>query len=92
MRVLAAAFPNPRSAGSALDDLRRRFGQAVDARTAPLGNVDTSGSRTVLAGRFRDEEVPEILATIARHGGQIVSNVDERWTHSPVVNAPADGP
>jgi hypothetical protein len=91
MRVLAAAFPNPRAARSALDDLRSRFGPgAVDARTAPLGNGDASGSRTVLAGRFNDEAVPEIRAMVAQHGGQVVSDVDESWTRSAAAQESSD--
>jgi hypothetical protein len=91
MRVLAAAFPNLRAARSALDDLRSRFGPgAVDARTAPLGNDDASGSDTVLAGRFSDEAVPEIRVMVARHGGQVVSDVDESWTRSSAVQESPD--
>jgi hypothetical protein len=87
MRVLAAAFPNAPAARSALDELRGRFGPAgVDSSTAPLGNGDPSGSRTVLAGRFPDEAVPEISAIVAHHGGQVVSDVDERWTRSPTTH------
>jgi hypothetical protein len=87
MRVLAAAFPNPRAARSALDELRRRFGPGgLDASTAPLGNGDPSGSRTVLAGRFPDEAVSEIRGIVAQHDGQVVSDVDERWTRSPTAH------
>jgi hypothetical protein len=87
MRVLAAAFENPRAARNALDELRHRYGLLPsDASIAPLGNGDRSGARTVLAGRFYDDAVPEIRALVAEHGGQVLSEVDERWTRSPAAH------
>ncbi len=36
----------------------------------------------VLAGRFDDDEVPEIRTLVAEHGGRVVSDVDESRPHS----------
>ena len=83
MRVLAAAFEDPASAQTALEQLRDRYGLSpADASIAPLGNDDRAAARTVLAGRFPDTDVQEIRALVAEYGGQVVSEVDETWTRS----------
>jgi hypothetical protein len=84
MRVLAAAFEELGAATSALEELRDRYGlRATDAGIAPLASGDPSGGQTLLAGRFYDDAVPAIRAVVAEHGGEVVSEVDESWTHSP---------
>jgi hypothetical protein len=84
MRVLAAAFESATAARSVLEELRRRYRlRPTDVSIAPLGTGDGAVARTVLAGRFYDDAVSDIEATVERHGGQVVSDVDERWTRSP---------
>jgi hypothetical protein len=87
MRVLAAAFDDAADASSTLEELRQRYGlRPGDAAIAPLGSAEPSGERTVLAGRFDDEEVAEIRSLVAEHGGRVVSEVDESWTRSPTLH------
>ena len=85
MRVLAVAFEDARSARQALEELQRRYALGPeDASLAPLGGRDDGAAAVVLAGRFADEVVPDIRALLAERGGEVVSEVDERWTHSSV--------
>jgi len=85
MRVLAVAFEDAHAAGLALEELRRRYSLGPDdASVAPLGGSDAPGPSAVLAGRFDDAAVPDIRSFLAERGGTVVSDVDERWTHSPV--------
>jgi hypothetical protein len=68
------------------DELRRRYGlRPGDVSMAPLGTASTASdaNQTVVAGRFSDEAVPDIRAFVAARGGEVVSEVDERWTRSP---------
>ena len=84
MRVLAAAFRERRAAARVLQELRSRYELGPgDASVAPLGSAGSTASDTVLAGRFHDEVVPEIRRVVAENGGEVVSEVDERWTRSP---------
>src|SRR5438309_2040658 len=84
MRVLAAAFEDAAAARSVRDELRNRYGLLpADVSMAPLGTSGRAPMRTVVAGRFSDEAMPDIRAFVARRGGQVVSDVDEQWTHSP---------
>ena len=93
MRVLAAAFEDSVAARSALDELRDRYGlRPGDASIAPLGDDDHAATRTVLAGRFVDDSVPGIRDVVTSHGGEVVSEVDERWTRSPDTSGTADPP
>ena len=83
MRVLAVAFRDGTAADRVLRELRRRYALAPDdAAVAPLGSGLFRAS-TVLAGRFPDELVPEVRDTVAAAGGEVVTEVDERWTRSP---------
>ena len=87
MRVLAAAFEDAADASSTLEELRERYGlRPGDAAIAPLGSAGSPEPRTVLAGRFDEEEVPEVRTVVAEHGGEVVSDVDERWTHPPTLH------
>ncbi len=91
MRVLAAAFEDPGAANSTLRELRRRYRlQPGDAGIAPLGSVGAGEARTLLAGRFYDDAVPEVKSLVAQHGGRVVSDVDEQWTRSPVAHGSLD--
>jgi|1185.fasta_scaffold1041882_1 hypothetical protein len=79
MRVVAARFAEPDQASAALDLLRREL-YVADAEVAPLGHPGEAGSDAVLAGRVPDEVAPEAVALVERAGGEIVADIDERWT------------
>ena len=82
MRVVAARFSDRRTARRVLERLRAKYGLGPhDAEVAPLGGAD--GQTTVLAGHFREWRVAEVTELIRRAGGEVVADVDERWTHSP---------
>jgi hypothetical protein len=92
MRVLAAAFGTPAAARRALDELRDRYAlRPDDAGIAPLGDDIRDEDRTVLAGRFHEDALVGIHEIVGRHGGEVVSDVDEAWTHSPDTGRPTDG-
>jgi hypothetical protein len=81
VRVVAARFADRRAARHLLERLRSRYGLGPrDAEVAPLGATD--GHATVLAGRFREGRVAEVVELIRRAGGEVVADIDERWTHS----------
>ena len=85
MRVLAVAFPERSAAIRVLDALRTRYKlEPADASVAPLGSEGARAVRTVVAGRFRDDVVPDVRRYVTELGGEVVSDVDERWTRSPV--------
>jgi len=82
MRVLAARFPDRQRASAVLDRLQRTLDVTPpDIAIAPLGAGDGRGSaQTVLAGRFPEERLPEVTRLVREEGGEIVADVDERWT------------
>lgn len=95
MRVLAARFPDRERASAALGDLLRRFPlPPTDVGIAPLGTGGGDGTRdaTLLAGRFPEEKRAEVDRVVREAGGEIVADVDERWTrpHVPDRSQPAD--
>jgi hypothetical protein len=87
MRVLAVAFPERTVALRALEALRSHYELGpTEASIAPLGSDSMDGARTVFAGRFRDEVVADVRRYVAELGGEVVSDVDERWTRSPAAH------
>ncbi len=87
MRVLAAAFEDAADATSTLEELRQRYRlRPGDAAIAPLAGAERAEERTVLAGRFDDDEVWDVRTVVAEHGGFVVSDVDESWTHPPTLH------
>lgn len=57
-----------------------------DLDVAPLGVPgQRSSSDMLLAGRFADEQVPEVAKLVREAGGEIVANVDESWTRPRVA-------
>ena len=89
MRVLAASFSDRDRAREVLTELRRRYGLAPDdAGLAPLGtNGSGESGETLLAGRFWEDRVTEIRELIERHGGEVVADVDKRWTDPWLTSA-----
>ena len=83
MRVLAARFKDRGRALAVCDLLRRqlRLG-AQDIDVAPLGipGQEASDEFILLAGRFHDEVAPKVADYVRHSGGEVVTNVDERWT------------
>jgi hypothetical protein len=86
MRVLAARFPDRRRALAVRDLLCRRLRLAKpDLAVAPLGVPgQESSSDMLIAGRFADEQAPEVAEIVREAGGEIVANVDESWTRPRV--------
>jgi hypothetical protein len=88
VRGLAAKFPDRLQASAALDALRRHLPLADDdAAIAPLGTpgaVD-EGEQTLLAGRFRENQVDIVCSAVAHAGGRVVADVDEQWTRPQAV-------
>lgn len=93
MRVLAARFPEPRRAVAVLDVLRDRLNVARrDAAVAPLGTLGSEpANEAVLAGRFPDEQASYVVDLVHRAGGEVVTNVDERWTRPAPARTPSRG-
>jgi hypothetical protein len=82
VRVVAARFADRRAARRVLEHLRAKYALGPsDAEVAPLGAAE--GQMTVLAGRFREGRVTEVMELLRRAGGEIVADIDEGWTHSP---------
>lgn len=79
MRVVAARFPEPSQASAARDLLQRELDSA-EVEVAPLGHPGEAGTDAVLAGRFPEELVPAAVELVERAGGEIVADVDERYT------------
>ena len=80
MRVVAARFAEPYQASAARDLLEREL-DVADLAVAPLAHPGEPGSaEAVLAGRVPDDQAPIVAQLVERVGGEIVANVDERWT------------
>jgi len=82
MRVVAARFREPQAAWAVLDRLLRHLRRDPDdIEIAPLGTPGkVAASDTVLAGHFTDDEAIEVTELVRAAGGEIVADVDERWT------------
>jgi hypothetical protein len=82
MRVLAARFADRRIASAVKEMLERRLRLHASAvGIAPLGDPDRpSDTDTLLAGRFPDDEAPNVIGWLSEAGGEIVVDVDEAWT------------
>jgi len=82
MRVLAARFTDRHAASAVRDRLLHVLrGDVVDVDIAPLGRPGKPASNEmVLAGRFQDDQAPVVAQLIRDAGGEVVTNVDERWT------------
>jgi hypothetical protein len=66
---------------------------APDVAVAPLAHPgEPVAGDTVLAGRFPEEQVPAAVALVERAGGEIVADIDERWTGLNAGTAAAPTP
>lgn len=80
MRVLAARFSASSEAKAALDLLQREL-DPTDMAVAPLASPDEpAAADTVLAGQFRDDQATAAVELVEQAGGEIVADVDVRWT------------
>jgi hypothetical protein len=59
--------------------LRREL-KDTELEVAPLGHPGEAGTDAVLAGRFPEEVVPIAVELVESVGGEIVADVDERYT------------
>ena len=80
MRVVAARFSEPSQASAARDLLEREVDHA-GLEVAPLAHPgeEVTGD-ALLAGRFTDEQASLAVRLVQRAGGEIVADIDERWT------------
>jgi hypothetical protein len=92
MRVLAARFPGREQASAALGDLNRRFAlKPSDVGIAPLAIPEGTGNEyTLLAGRFPEDRTAEVDRVVREAGGEIVADVDERWTRPHIAQRHRD--
>ena len=82
MRVVAAIFSEPDQASAACDRLRREL-PVADMAVAQLGHPgEPLHGDAVLAGRVTDEQAPKVLELVESADGEIVADIDERWTVS----------
>jgi hypothetical protein len=80
-RVLAARFPDREHATAALETLHDQLDESVEAEIAPLAtNGSGLADDTLLAGHFADEQARDVVDIVRQTGGEIVADVDERWT------------
>ena len=80
MRVVAARFAEPRQASAAREVLCRELNPLV-VEIAPLAHPgEAVKGDALLAGRFPDDIAPRAVRLVVRLGGEIVANIDERWT------------
>ena len=93
MRVVAARFSEKERASAALDALQREL-VSCDAAIAPLAHPgEPITDDALLAGRFPDEIAKVAIDIFQRAGGEIVADIDERWTapsQSMIAGAVAD--
>lgn len=82
MRILAARFADRNRASAVLGRLQRTLEvRPPDVAIAPLGIPGTTTTNeTLLAGRFAEEQTEKVASLVHEAGGEIVVNVDERWT------------
>ena len=89
MRVVAARFSAVESATAALDLLQREL-DTTDAAVAPLAHPgELLSGEALLAGHFQDDVARVAIDIVERAGGEIVANVDERWTGPVAVETTA---
>lgn len=63
-----------------------------DADVAPLGTPGQPASNdALLAGRFPDDQASLVMDYVRRAGGEVVANVDERWTRPDPARKPKRG-
>jgi hypothetical protein len=93
LRVVAARFREPRRAVAVLHWLHDRLNIAPpDADVAALGTPGQPATNdAVLAGRFPDEQASLVMDLIRRAGGEVVANIDERWTRPRPDRRPMRG-
>ena len=80
MRVVAARFSESSQASAARDLLERELNQP-GVEVAPLAHPgEPVSGDALLAGRFPDEQARTAVELVEGAGGEIVADIDERWT------------
>ena len=83
MRVVAARFSETERASAAKDLLVHEL-DVPDVAVAPLAHPgEPLGGDALLAGRFPDDLANAAVDIVERAGGEIVADIDERWTGAP---------
>jgi hypothetical protein len=79
MRVIAASFPDDRSARAAQNQLTAQF--ALETNQIGVEALATisgrSKSRAILAGRLQDEVVDDARSVVEDHGGTLVIDIED---------------
>jgi hypothetical protein len=81
VRILAARFPDLEHASQALESLHDRLDPSVEVEIAPLAaDGESDAGDALLAGHFEEDQKPHVEEIVRQAGGEIVADVDERWT------------
>ena len=82
MRVVAARFSGFEQARAVLYQLQRNLKvDPPDVAVAPLGIPgQPPANEFVLAGRFPEDSVSQVIGLVRDAGGEVVADVDESWT------------
>ena len=74
MHLVGARFDELGAAEAALVELRERAGLDADVGLRPLGSLryEEPAQGLVVAGRFEQADVDEVVEIMQRHGGEIV--------------------
>ena len=76
MRVLGYAFRQPEAAWTAREVLTEQFRLGPDDASV----ADLADNGVVLAVRAREDNLDGVTRILTEHGGEPLTNVDERWT------------
>ena len=79
MRVLGYAFHEAQKAWRAREVLTERYG----LRPGDASVADLADNGVVLAVRAREDNLAGVTRVLAEHGGEQLTDVDERWTKRP---------
>jgi hypothetical protein len=80
MRVVAARFGEKQQASAARDLLEREL-HPLDVAVAPLAHPgERPSDEALVAGRFDDDQAPQAIDLVREAGGEVVADIDERWT------------
>ena len=77
---MAARFPDRERATAALQSIKQELDNGLEVDIAPLADDGRDHNSMLLAGHFDENVAPEVASIVQASGGEIVADVDERWT------------